>query len=78
MKFDFSYEGFSDNFIVRCSAIFKKLGNTALDSEKLKGRLRFPNLSVKSLSSRIFKNDSTQLILNDLLKILIFMRSSRI
>ena len=30
MKFDPRYEGFSDKFIVRCSATFKRLGNTAL------------------------------------------------
>ena len=30
MKLAFRYEGFSDNFIVRCSAIFKRLGNTGL------------------------------------------------
>ena len=31
MKFDYMYEEFSDNFIVRCSATFKRLGKTALE-----------------------------------------------
>ena len=30
MKFNSKLEGFSNNFIVTCSATFKRLGNTAL------------------------------------------------
>ena len=33
MKFGCTYEGFSEHFIVRCSATFKRLGNTVLDSK---------------------------------------------
>ena len=31
MKLEFRYEGFTNIFIVGCSVIFKRLGNTALD-----------------------------------------------
>ena len=36
MKFDSRFEGFSDNFIIRCFATYKKLGNTVLETKKEK------------------------------------------
>ena len=49
------YEGFSDNFIVRCSATFKRLGNTEIDNTQDASIFIFQTrvfLSSKSFTSK--------------------------
>ena len=56
MKFDFRYEGFSNNFIVSCFATFERLGNTGLGSKMCANVFCKCDTSVLLALQSVFRN----------------------